>query len=659
MLKSSQQLFRLASAFQPRGDQAAAIAKLTAAIEAKQRHNVLLGLTGTGKTFTIANVIQQTQKATLVLSHNKTLATQLFSELKTFFPDNRVEYFISPFDFYQPEAYLPHSDVYIDKTVKWNHDVKTMRMQTLNALLTNSKVIVVASVAAIYAVLDPQKYAEFIQFLKVGAQLDYESFIRFLINAGYERVKLDLGAGQFIVRGNMITIGLPHEDAYLRLQISDHVLQQITKLASVTFDVLENLQEVLVFPAAEYVSDARTLEDACQSIYQEMLKTTRQFREKKQALKAHRLETRTMQDLENLRELGYCKGIENYSIHFETRQRGQPPFTLLDYFPDDFLIVIDESHITVPQLNAMYVADRSRKQVLVDYGFRLPTALDNRPLRFAEFNAKAAQILYTSATPGPYELAKINHQPVEQLLRPTGLLDPEVIVYPATQQIDRLIKEIKKAIAQKLRVFVLTLTIKMAEELTEYLQSQKLKVAYIHNRLKTFERTKVLINLRKGVFDVVIGINLLREGLDIPEIGLVCILDADKAGFLRSNSSLIQMMGRAARNVNGKVLLFADNISSAMRTTIAETKRRRQLQQAYNLQHHIVPQTIQKPIQDIFLDKSLQAFYDRIQAHKTSRLTRVQTKHIIRNLQDKIKTAVKNQDFELAAKIRDMIFDLM
>ncbi len=656
----NQMPFRLKSSHQLCGDQPEAVAKLTAALKAGQKHNVLLGATGTGKTFTIANVIQRSQKATLVISHNKTLAMQLYSEFKTLFPDNKVEYFISPFDFYQPEAYLPHADLYIDKAVKWNLDVKALRIATLNALTTTKNVIVVASVAAIYGVLDPDKYRHFIRHLVLNQPVRQTALLTFLVNAGYERTKTDLQPGKFLVRGPLITLGLMNEgEFYLRIKIVDDRIVKLQKVKALTFKVLATLTEFVLYPAQEYVIATDLLETACGKIAAELKTQLATFASAKELVKRHRLKTRTEQDLDNLRELGYCKGIENYAFHLENRSLNSLPFTLLDHFPADFLVVIDESHITLPQIHGMYVADHSRKQTLVDYGFRLPSALENRPLRFAEFIQKTPRIIYTSATPGDYELEQVQNHPVEQLIRPTGLLDPQIVVYPTVDQIPRLMKEIKQAINKQLRVFVLTLTIKMAEDLTEYLQTQHLKVAYIHNKLKTFERTKILINFRKGIFDVVVGINLLREGLDIPEVGLVCILDADREGFLRGRKSLIQMIGRAARNAQGRVLLFADTISQAMRAAIEETNRRRRLQNQYNQQHKIIPQTIQKPIQDIFLDQNLQTFYAKIQAQKTSKLTRVQTKQMIVILQSKIKIAVKEQDFELAAKLRDMIFDLM
>ena len=652
--------FRLVSNYQLCGDQPQAVAKLSAALTNGVKHNVLLGATGTGKTFTIANVIQKYQKSTLIISHNKTLAMQLYSEFKTLFPHNKVEYFISPFDFYKPEAYLPHADLYIDKSVKWNFDVKAMRIATLNALTTTERVIVIASVAAIYGVLDPEKYRHFIRHLVLNTPLQQREFVEFLVNAGYERTKFDCAPGKFLVRGALITLGLVDEtDVYLRIKIQDDKIIALQKVAAVTFKVLANLTTITLYPAQEYVIAADLLETACKKITKELTHQLATFKTANEFVKRHRLKIRTEQDLDNLRQLGYCKGIENYAFHLENRLPGSLPFTLLDHFPPDFLVVIDESHITLPQIHGMYVADYNRKKTLVDYGFRLPSALENRPLRFHEFNQKINRFIYVSATPSDYELEQVKHRPVEQLIRPTGLLDPVIEICPTKQQIPRLISEITAAIAKQQRTFVLTLTIKMAEDLTEYLQTQQIKVAYLHNKLKTFERTKILINFRKGVFDVVVGINLLREGLDIPEVGLVCILDAAREGFLRSRKSLIQMIGRAARNAAGRVLLFADQTSQAMEAAITETTRRRNFQMQYNTKHNIVPQTIQKPIQDIFLDQNLNAFYTKLQTQKASKLTRVQTKQMIKLLQKKLQIAVRNQDFELAAKIRDMVFDLM
>lgn len=655
-------MYRLVSQFKPQGDQIKAIAQLTDNFQRQIRHNVLLGATGTGKTFTIANVIENLKQKVLVISHNKTLAIQLFSELKTFFPHNRVEYFISPFDFYQPEAYLPNKDLYIDKSVKWNLDIKKMRMSALNALLTEEGVIVVATVAAIYGVTNPFEYEHFILKISKGQTLQQRDLITFLVQAGYERNDLVNDGSKFMVKGNILTIGLTQNDNFLQVMFMNNQVFSLVELEATTMNVLSKPETYTIFPGNEYVVNLEKIKVACQTIESELIKRISHFNQTKKLIESYRIKTRTEKDLEDLRENGFCKGIENYSLHFDNRQVGEPPFTIMDYFQHfgaDFLTVIDESHITVPQIIGMYLGDRARKTTLVDYGFRLPTALDNRPLMFDEFNKKLKNVVYVSATPADYELDRVNRQPVEQIIRPTGLLDPVVEIRPTKNQVADLIKEIEKIVAKKQRVFILTLTIQMAEDLTKYLQERKIKVAYIHNRLKTFERTKVLINLRKGIFDVVVGINLLREGLDIPEVSLVIILDADKTGFLRGVKSLVQMIGRASRNQEGRVILYADKMTRDMKLAIGETDRRRQKQLTFNQQNNIVPQTIIKPIDDIFLDEDLSKFYEKLQMKKEYKITKTEKLQITKSLNDKMNKAVKKMDFELAAKIRDMIFDLM
>ncbi len=653
-------MYKLVSQFQPCGDQINAIKQLVN-FKNKVAPSLLLGATGTGKTFTIANVIAQLKQKVLVISHNKTLAIQLFSELKSFFPENKVEYFISPFDFYQPEAYLPNKDLYIDKSVKWNLDIKKMRMNALNALLTEGGVIVVATVAAIYGVINPFDYRNCIFEIRKNQRLNPKDLIAFLIQAGYQRNDLINDGSKFMVKGNVVTIGLASNDRFLQVVFSKGFISLLLEVEATTFNVLEKPQKYTIFPGNEYVMNFDKVKKAAQMIEKDLIKRIAFFENQKKAVESFRIKTRTEKDLEDFRETGVCKGIENYSLYFENRQSGQPPFTILDYFKffnKEFLTVIDESHITVPQIVGMYLGDRSRKTSLVNYGFRLPTALDNRPLTFAEFEHKLENVVYVSATPGSYELQKTKGRIVEQIIRPTGLLDPVVEILPTTNQIAVLIAEIKKRVVKNQRVFVLTLTIQMSEDLTRYLQEKGIKVAYIHNRLKTFQRTKILINLRKGVFDVVVGINLLREGLDIPEVSLVFILDADKAGFLRGSKSLIQMIGRASRNQDGKVILCADKVTKDMQLAIDETQRRRDKQTNYNLKHNVIPQTIQKPIDDIFLDADLKSFYDKIQqkGRKISKIERIQ---VVKTLNDKMQQAVKRMDFEMAAKIRDMIFDLM
>lgn len=654
-------MFKIHSSFQPKGDQIQAIQKLVANFKKQKKKNILWGATGTGKTFTIANVISQLNQNVLVISHNKTLAIQLFSELKTFFPDNLVEYFISPFDFYQPEAYLPHKDLYIDKSVKWNLDIKKMRMKAMNAILSSEKAIVIATVAAIYGVLNPAEYHNFFLTLTLAMQIKQKKVVEFLIKAGYKpSLLLNVGA-KFMLKGKLLIISLSHTDNLLRIIFEQDKIQKLQELEAVTFNLLKEHNTFTIYPGNEYVIQDLTIQKACQSIEKALKNRLLTFTKEKKFIEKHRLKTRTEQDLEDLRELGFCKGIENYSFHFNNLQIGDPPFTIIDYFlyqNQEFLTIIDESHITNPQIKGMYLGDYARKKNLVDYGFRLPTALENRPLTFQEFSQKLTNVIYVSATPGDYEKGETSHL-VRQIIRPTGLLDPLVQVLPTTKQIEVLIAEIQKTVAANNRIFILTLTIQMAEDLTTYLQERGIKASYLHNRLKTFERTKVLINLRKGVFDVVIGINLLREGLDIPEVALVAIMDADKLGFLRGEKSLVQMIGRASRNSQGKVLLFADKMTKDMEKAISHTQEQRHLQELFNQRHNIVPQTIIKPIEDIFLDKSLAEFYDKISSQKTTKITKLQRIQISKILGDKIQKAVKKMDFELAAKIRDMMFDLL
>ncbi|CAN7979371.1 unnamed protein product, partial [Ixodes persulcatus] len=569
-------MFKLVSDYKPSGDQPIAINEITAGVLANKRHQVLLGATGTGKTFTMANVINQVNKPTLVMAHNKTLAMQLYVELKELFPDNRVEYFVSNFDFYQPEAYVPSKDLYIDKDAKQNMELDMMRLSALNALSTTKDVIVVASVAAIYGAQDPREYRKSFFELKRNQILSKKELSAYLVGSGYTRNDIELIPGTFNLFGDEI--------------------DDISVVDGLTGDIIKKLTNLTIFPAQDYITSPERMKIAIENIEKELQERLTELRSQGKILEATRLEQRTEYDLDALRETGICSGIENYSRHLDLRQPGEPPYTLIDYFGSDFLTIIDESHMTLPQIRAMYNTDRSRKETLVNYGFRLPSALDNRPLNFNEFNQKLKNIVYISATPGDYELELINNQVTQQIIRPTGLLDPTVEVKPTVGQIDDIIAQIKLRREKNERVFITTLTIRMSEDLTSYLQEQNIKVAYLHSELKTLERSQILLELRKGVYDCIVGVNLIREGIDIPEVSLICILDADKQGFLRNERSLIQTIGRAARNANGHVILYADRISDAMAKAMKETLRRRSIQNDYNIMNEIKPQTIIKPI---------------------------------------------------------------
>ena len=596
--------FKLVSKYSPMGDQPAAIQQLVDGIRAGKKEQVLLGGTGTGKTFTVSNVIAQVNKPTLVLAHNKTLAGQLYSELKEFFPENRVEYFVSNFDFYQPEAYIPKSDTYIDKNAKTNYEIEMLRSAAMNSLLERRDTIVVASVASIYGLGNPEQYKEMIFSLRVGQEIDRRELLTYLVDRQYQRNDIEQSKGTFRVRGDVIEIVPGHTESWLiRIELFGDEVEGISEVDPLTGKVLSRYKTYTIYPAYGYVTKKEQMLHACDTISEELQDRLQYFKDAMKPLEYERLDQRTRHDIEMLREVGMCPGIENYSRHIDGRKAGQRPYTLIDYFPDDFLMIVDESHVMLPQVRGMFNGDRSRKETLVEYGFRLPSALDNRPLRFEEFEKIINQVIYVSATPGDYELEKTNGEYAEQIIRPTGLLDPIIDVRPTKNQIDDLIDEIHERIDKKERVLITTLTKRMAEDLSAYLKEVGLKVAYLHSDTKTLERTEILRDLRLGKYDVLVGINLLREGLDLPEVSLVCILDADKEGFLRSERSLIQTIGRAARNANGKVIMYGDHITESMQKAIDETNRRREIQEAYNKEHHIIPQTIHKEIHDLIQGK--------------------------------------------------------
>lgn len=650
------QQFQLVSDKVPGGDQPEAINHLTAALQSNQPAQVLLGATGTGKTFTIANIIQNVQKPTLVLAHNKTLAGQLYAELKSLFPNNQVEYFISYFDYYQPEAYLPSTDTFIEKSSISNEIIAMMRLSTLTALSTRKDVIVVASVACIYPSTAPDDFAKFQLVLKINDPLLTRSeIISKLVMLNYERNDLDLTSGRFRIRGDVIELIPGHNDQHLiRLSFFGDELEEIALIEPLNLTIISKEQQYLITPANEYIMEQERKEMAMQRIRAELKNRARYFAKKQMFLEEHRILQRTNHDLESLTEFGVCQGIENYAFHLELREEGSTPYTLFDYFGDDWLLVVDESHITIPQVRGMYNTDISRKNQLVKYGFRLPSALHNRPLNFEEFLNKIKQVIYVSATPNDWEIAQANHQVVEQIVRPTGLVDPQIIVRTSVGQLDDLVAELRAQKLKQHRTLVTVLTIRLAEELTAYLREKQIKVAYLHNELKTLERDKVLNDLRRGVYDVVVGINLLREGLDLPEVSLVCIFDANKPGFFRSDKSLIQIIGRAARNAEGRVIMYADSISDAMATAIKETERRRNIQIAYNKAHNIVPKTIIKTISDDL--ENIHLISEASSHLRTSGKNR--TQKTIATLEKEMQAAADAQEYELAAHLRDQIIIL-
>ena len=653
--------FELVSKFQTAGDQEQAIKKLTDGFEKGEKAQILEGATGTGKTFTMANVIAKLNKPTLVISHNKTLVGQLYGEFKEFFPKNAVDYFVSYYDYYQPEAYVPQSDTYIEKDSSINDEIDQLRHKTTSDLMSRNDVIVVASVSCIYGLGDPREYAASVVSLSEGQEISRDVLLRDLVNIQYDRNDIDFQRGRFRVRGDVVEIfPAGYSDHAFRVEFFGDEIDRIVEVDSLTGEVIGEREQVSIFPATHFVTNEQIMERALASIKDEMNIQVKKFEGEGKLLEAQRIKQRTTYDMEMMSEVGYTNGIENYSRHMEGRKAGQPPHTLLDFFPDDFLILIDESHATMPELKAMYNGDRARKQTLIDYGFRLPSALDNRPLKLEEFEKHVNQIMYVSATPGDYELNQTDHK-VEQIIRPTGLLDPEIEVRPIKGQIDDLVGEVNKRIERNERVFVTTLTKKMAEDLTDYLKDLGIKVRYLHSDIKTLERLEIIRDLRLGKFDVLIGINLLREGIDVPEVSLVAILDADKEGFLRSTRPLVQTIGRAARNSNGKVIMYADSITDSMREAIDATERRRSLQMKFNKEHGITPKTIVKPIRDVISitkdsdDKeNKESFADL----NFDELTKKQKQNMIKTLTAQMQEAAKKLDFEEAANLRDAIMDL-
>ena len=650
--------FKLVSPFKPMGDQIEAIDKLVAGVKAGKKEQVLLGGTGTGKTFTVSNVIAAVNKPTLVLAHNKTLAGQLYSELKEFFPENRVEYFISNFDFYQPEAYIPGRDLYIDKNAKTNYEIEMLRSAAMNSLIEREDVIVVASVASIYGLGNPEQYKEMIFALRVGQDIDRKELLTYLVDRQYQRNDIEQTKGTFRVRGDVIEIVPGHTENWLiRIELFGDTVERITEVDPLTGHVLGAYNTYTIYPAYGYVTKKEQILKACDTITKELEERLKEFKDETKLLEYERLDQRTRHDVEMLREVGMCPGIENYSRHIDGRKEGQRPYTLIDYFPKDFLMIVDESHVMLPQVRGMYNGDRSRKETLVEYGFRLPSALDNRPLRFEEFEKIINQVIYVSATPGDYELEHVNNEVVEQIIRPTGLPDPKIEVRPTENQIDDIISEIKIRQEKNERVLITTLTKRMAEDLSAYLKELGIKVAYLHSDTKTLERTEILRDLRIGKYDVLVGINLLREGLDLPEVSLVCILDADKEGFLRSNRSLIQTIGRAARNSNGEVIMYGDKITDSMAYAIEETNRRRKIQDAYNKEHNIIPTTIHKEIRDAI--RGQEVIDDAASLVKKGRKASKKDKQaMIHELEKQMKDAAKVLDFERAMELRDIIMEL-
>jgi excinuclease ABC subunit B len=650
--------FKLVSEFQPKGDQPQAIESLSEGVLEGTQHQVLLGVTGSGKTFTMANVIERVQKPTLVISHNKTLAAQLYGEFKELFPENAVEFFVSYYDYYQPEAYIPSTDTYIEKDTQINEEIDKMRHSATRSLLERNDVIIVASVSCIYGLGSPEAYHGMLLYLEKGMTISREEILSKLVEIQYERNDIDFHRGTFRVRGDVIEVFPAHEESRaIRVELFGDQVEEISEIDPLKGKVVERLDKVPIYPGSHYVTPPDRMQKAIQSIREELRERLEWFKSQNQLLEAQRLEQRTKFDLEMLNELGYCQGIENYSRHLTGRRQGEPPPTLLDYYPKDYLLFIDESHVTIPQLIGMYRGDRSRKETLVEYGFRLPSALDNRPLMFEEFEKRIHQVVYVSATPSEYEMKKSRKKIVEQIIRPTGLSDPLLDVKPAKNQVDDLLGEIQKRVKRNERVLVTTLTKRMAEDLTEYYADLGIRVKYLHSDIDTLDRVEIIRDLRLGKFDVLIGINLLREGLDLPEVSLVAILDADKEGFLRSEKSLIQTFGRAARNVNGQVILYGDKMTQSMNQAISETDRRRKIQEAYNQKYRITPQTIKKSVRNI-MASIYEADYLTIPAVSDVNEPYVPIKEIpvmIQKLKKEMKEAASHLEFERAAEIRDKI----
>jgi excinuclease ABC subunit B len=644
-------MFELISKYNPSGDQPQAIKELVKGIKEGKKHQVLLGATGTGKTFTIANVIKEINKPTLVLAHNKTLAGQLYAELKELFPNNHVEYFVSYYDYYQPEAYVASSDTYIEKDASINDEIDELRHSATAALLNYNDVIVVASVSCIYGIGEIEEYKNKTITLQINQNIDRDEVLEKLVNMLYERNNIDLKRGSFRVRGDILElVPISEHGKAIRIDFFGDTIDNISEFDTLTGAILENKKSITIFPASHFVTSEEKLKIAIKNIKKELEEQLEYFKQNNKLIEYQRLQERTNYDMEMLEETGFCRGVENYSRHIALKEKGETPTTLLDFFNKDFLLIVDESHVTIPQVRGMYNGDRARKQSLVDYGFRLPSALDNRPLKFDEFEKKIDKVIYVSATPGEYELEK-NPNYIEQIIRPTGLLDPEIEVIPSKNQIDDLIERIDKQKEKNERTLITTLTIRMAEELTTYLKKVNIKVAYLHSEIKTLERLKIIRDLRLGKYDVLVGINLLREGLDIPEVSLIAIMDADKQGFLRSERSLIQTIGRAARNANGHVIMYADTISESMEKAIRETERRRKIQKEYNKEHNIVPKTIIKEIREIVTNK-------RETEEKEIKITKAEKEQLIIKIEKEMKTAAQNMDFERAMELRDILFEL-
>ena len=645
-------MFKLVSKYQPSGDQPKAIEQLVKGIQEGKKEQVLLGATGTGKTFTIANVIASVNKPTLVLAHNKTLAGQLYAEFKELFPENHVEYFVSYYDYFQPEAYVPSTDTYIEKDSSINDEIDELRHAATSSLIYNQDTIVVASVSCIYGIGEKEEYVNNLLTLSVGQQIKRNQIINKLVDMTYERNEIDIHRGTFRSRGDSIDVVPVNEHTKgIKIELFGDEVDRISLFDPLTGTLIKNVKNITIFPASHFVTSDEKLQLAIKRIEEELKVRLEELKSQGKLVEEQRLRERTNYDIEMLKETGFCSGVENYSRHLALRGEGETPTCLIDFFPKDFLLVVDESHVTLPQVRGMYNGDRMRKQTLVDYGFRLPSALDNRPLKFDEFEKKINQAIYVSATPGTYELEKTNNTFIEQIIRPTGLLDPTIEVLPTEGQIDDIIEKIRERKAKNERVLITTLTIRMSEELTNYLKEMNIKVAYLHNEIKTLERLKIIHDLRMGLYDVVVGINLLREGIDIPEVSLICILDADKQGFLRSSRSLIQTIGRCARNSEGHVVMYADTTSEAMQEAISETKRRRAIQEKYNEEHHIIPKTIIKDIKEVVSNEVKDTA-------KKKKITKKEKERMLEEIEQEMKEAAKNLDFERAMELRDVLFEL-
>ncbi|PNZ40198.1 excinuclease ABC subunit UvrB [Mammaliicoccus vitulinus] len=651
--------FKIHSDYSPQGDQPEAIKSLVKGIKDGKRHQTLLGATGTGKTFTMSNVIKQVGKPTLIIAHNKTLAGQLYSEFKEYFPENRVEYFVSYYDYYQPEAYVPQTDTFIEKDASINDEIDKLRHSATSALFERDDVIVIASVSCIYGLGNPEEYKDLVVSTRVGMEMERNELLRKLVDNQYSRNDIDFRRGTFRVRGDVVEIfPASRDELCVRVEFFGDEIDRIREVNYLTGEVIAEREHFLFYPASHFVTREEKMKEAIERIEKELKERLEELRKDNKLLEAQRLEQRTNYDLEMMREMGFCSGIENYSVHLTLRPKGSTPYTLLDYFGDDWLVMIDESHVTIPQIRGMYNGDQARKNVLVEHGFRLPSALDNRPLKFEEFDKKTKQLVYVSATPGPYEIEHTDEM-VEQIIRPTGLLDPVIEVRPSENQIDDLMAQINERVESNERVLITTLTKKMSEDLTTYLKEAGIKVNYLHSEIKTLERIEIIRDLRMGVYDVLVGINLLREGLDIPEVSLVTILDADKEGFLRSERALIQTIGRAARNDKGKVIMYADRITDSMRTAIDETSRRRVTQKAYNEENNITPQTINKKIRDVIsATVETDEVNDKDKKKAPKKLTKKEREKTIERIEKEMKGAAKDLDFERASELRDILFEL-